>query len=199
MYTSQAKLQESGRSMKTSRELIIKMFQCSVFALTFETDDVLGYRSSQETDVLRALSINLRQQTVEYELTQKRLPARVHCTLSRQPRPDQPSCLTEDTLRSPVRHYPATRYGQQDQKHQYRLHRNRFVSRLQQTAKVSIKPYGGSEINNVAQAFFQQWYGVTILYSQIYVVSHSFNRGFLKNTAVLCRGPARRTSSRWRI
>jgi hypothetical protein len=62
--------------MKTSRELIIEMFQRSVFALTFETEDVLGYRSSQETDVLRALSINLRQQTVEYELTRRGLPAR---------------------------------------------------------------------------------------------------------------------------
>ena len=65
-----------ARSMKTSRELIIEMFQRSVFTLIFETDDVLGYRSSQETDVLRALSINLTQRTVEYELTQKGLPAR---------------------------------------------------------------------------------------------------------------------------
>ena len=62
--------------MNTSRELIIEMFQRSVFVLTFETDDVLGYRSSQETEVLRALSINLTQQTVEYELNQKGLPTR---------------------------------------------------------------------------------------------------------------------------
>ena len=62
--------------MKTSRELIIEMFQRSVFALTFETEDVIGYRSSQETDMVRAFSINLTQQTVEYELTQKGLPTR---------------------------------------------------------------------------------------------------------------------------
>ena len=65
-----------ARSMDTSRELIIEMFQSSVFALIFETDDVLGYRLGQETDVLRALSINLTQRTLEYELTQKGLPAR---------------------------------------------------------------------------------------------------------------------------
>lgn len=55
--------------MNTPRELIIDVLQGSVFVLTFETDDALGYRSSQETDVLRALSINLKQHTVEYELT----------------------------------------------------------------------------------------------------------------------------------
>ena len=62
--------------MNTSRELIIEMFQRSVFALIFETNDVLGYRSNRETDVLRALSINLPQRPVEYELTQKGLLVR---------------------------------------------------------------------------------------------------------------------------
>ncbi len=57
--------------MNTPRELIIEALQGSVFVLTFETDDALGYRSSQETDVLRALSINLKQHIVEYELTQR--------------------------------------------------------------------------------------------------------------------------------
>ena len=61
--------------MNTPRELIIEAFQGSVFVLTFETDDALGYRSNQETDV-RSLSINLKQQTVEYELTQRGRPAR---------------------------------------------------------------------------------------------------------------------------
>lgn len=62
--------------MDTPRELIIKALQGSVFVLTFETDDALGYRSSQQADALRAFSINLKQQTVEYELTQKGRPVR---------------------------------------------------------------------------------------------------------------------------
>jgi hypothetical protein len=62
--------------MKTSRELIIEMLEGSSFALTFETDDVLGYRSSLATGVTRAFSINLTQQTVEYELSQKGVPTR---------------------------------------------------------------------------------------------------------------------------
>jgi hypothetical protein len=60
--------------MKTPHEMIIVMFQRSAFALTFETDEVLGYRSGPQGEVLRALSINLKQRTVEYELRQTGLP-----------------------------------------------------------------------------------------------------------------------------
>jgi hypothetical protein len=59
--------------MKSLCEIIIEVLQPSVFALTFETDDVIGYRSNEEAKVLRALSINLKRQTVEYELTQRGL------------------------------------------------------------------------------------------------------------------------------
>jgi len=62
--------------MNTPRELIIQALQGSVFVLTFETDDALGYRSSRQAEVLRAFSIDLKQQTVEYELTQKGRPIR---------------------------------------------------------------------------------------------------------------------------
>jgi hypothetical protein len=56
--------------------MIITMFQRSVFALTFETDDILGYRSGPQGEVLRALSIDLKRRTVEYELTQRGLPTK---------------------------------------------------------------------------------------------------------------------------
>ena len=62
--------------MKTPHEMIITMFQRSVFALTFETDDILGYRSGPQGEVLRALSIDLKRRTVEYELTQRGLPTK---------------------------------------------------------------------------------------------------------------------------
>jgi hypothetical protein len=60
--------------MKTPHEMIMVMFQRSAFALTFETDEVLGYRSGPQGEVLRALSIDLKQRTVEYELRQTGLP-----------------------------------------------------------------------------------------------------------------------------
>jgi hypothetical protein len=56
--------------------MIMTMFQRSVFALTFETDEVLGYRSGPQGEVLRALSIDLKRRTVEYELTQRGLPTK---------------------------------------------------------------------------------------------------------------------------
>jgi hypothetical protein len=62
--------------MKTPHEMIITMFQRSVFALTFETDDILGYRSGPQGEVLRAFSIDLKRRTVEYELTQRGLPTK---------------------------------------------------------------------------------------------------------------------------
>jgi hypothetical protein len=62
--------------MKTPHEMIITMFQRSVFALTFETDDILGYRSGPQGEVLRALSIDLKRRTVEYELTERGLPTK---------------------------------------------------------------------------------------------------------------------------
>ena len=62
--------------MNTPRDLIIEALRGSVFALIFDTDDVLGYRSSREAKMLRAFSIDLKQQTVEYELTQRGLPVR---------------------------------------------------------------------------------------------------------------------------
>ncbi len=49
------------------------MFQRTVFVLTFESDEVLGYRSGSQGDVLRSLSINLRQGVVEYELMKRGL------------------------------------------------------------------------------------------------------------------------------
>jgi len=54
--------------------MIVEMFQRSAFGLTFETEDILGYRLQSE--VLRALSIDLKKQTVEYEITQKGLPTK---------------------------------------------------------------------------------------------------------------------------
>ena len=62
--------------MKTPHEMIIVMFQRSAFALTFETEEILGYRSGPQGEVQRALSINLKQWTVEYELRQTGLPTK---------------------------------------------------------------------------------------------------------------------------
>ncbi len=60
--------------MKRTQDLIIEMFQRSVFGLTFEAEEALGYRS--ESGALRALSIDLKQQKVEYELTRQGLPTK---------------------------------------------------------------------------------------------------------------------------
>ena len=58
---------------KTSHDLIVEMFQRSAFGLTFETEEILGYRLQGEK--LRALSIDLEKQTVEYEIREKGMPA----------------------------------------------------------------------------------------------------------------------------
>ncbi len=54
--------------------MIVDLFQRSVFGLAFEAEDFLGYRSQSEA--LRALSIDLKRQTVEYELTEKGTPTK---------------------------------------------------------------------------------------------------------------------------
>jgi hypothetical protein len=64
------------KRVKSPHEIIIEMFQGTVFTLTFESEDIMGFRSSSETDTLRAFSINLRRQTVEYELKEKGAPVR---------------------------------------------------------------------------------------------------------------------------
>ena len=64
------------RSVKRPHEIIIEMFQGTVFTLIFESEDIMGFRSSSEVGVLRAFSIDLKQQTVEYELKEKGVPLR---------------------------------------------------------------------------------------------------------------------------
>jgi hypothetical protein len=61
------------QSMQTPREMIAARFERSAFALTFETDEIIGYRAGSKGVVLRALYINLERQTVEYELSQDAL------------------------------------------------------------------------------------------------------------------------------
>jgi hypothetical protein len=68
--------------MKKLHDMVITMFQRSVFALAFETDEILGYRSGPQGDVLRALSIDLKRGIVEYELTHKGLPTKRHVEYS---------------------------------------------------------------------------------------------------------------------
>jgi hypothetical protein len=63
----------TGQPMETPREMIAAKFERSAFALTFETDEILGYRAGSKGGILRALYINLEQQTVEYELSQEGL------------------------------------------------------------------------------------------------------------------------------
>ncbi|MBP1732109.1 MAG: hypothetical protein H6Q55_2538 [Deltaproteobacteria bacterium] len=62
--------------MQTPRDLITEKFERSAFALTFETDEIIGYRAGSKGGVLRALYINLEQRTVEYELAQGGLPVK---------------------------------------------------------------------------------------------------------------------------
>ena len=56
--------------MQTPHEMIAGKFEGSVFALAFETEQIIGFRSGLKSGVLRALHINLERQTVEYELMQ---------------------------------------------------------------------------------------------------------------------------------
>ena len=66
--------------MDASRDTIIGMFQSSIFALTFESEDILGYRS--HTDTLRAFTVDLRTLTIEYEVTQEGKPTKRHIEYS---------------------------------------------------------------------------------------------------------------------
>lgn len=62
--------------MRTPRERIAAKLGGSAFALTFETEEIIAYRSGLQRDVLRAIYINLKRWTVECELTQGGLPVR---------------------------------------------------------------------------------------------------------------------------
>ena len=62
--------------MRMPQELIAAKFERSVFVLAFETEEIVGYRSGLQRDVLRALYINLKRWSAEYELTQGGLPIR---------------------------------------------------------------------------------------------------------------------------
>ena len=52
------------------------MFDGSTFTLIFESEDTMGFRSNSGTEVQRAISISLKQRTVEYELKEKGKPVR---------------------------------------------------------------------------------------------------------------------------
>jgi len=56
--------------MQTVHEIITGKFKGSAFALAFETEQIMGFRSGLRGHVLRALHIDLARHTVEYELTQ---------------------------------------------------------------------------------------------------------------------------------
>ena len=62
--------------MQPAHEMIAAKLGRSAFSLTFETDEIIAYRSSSQGNVLRAVYINLEQRAVEYELTQEDLPTR---------------------------------------------------------------------------------------------------------------------------
>lgn len=62
--------------MRMPPEMIAAKFERSAFVLTFETEEIIGYRSGLQRDVLRALYINLKRWSAEYELTQGGLPIR---------------------------------------------------------------------------------------------------------------------------
>ncbi len=49
--------------------MIATRFEGSPFVLTFETEEVVAYRSSAQDDGVRAVYIDLQRQTAEYELT----------------------------------------------------------------------------------------------------------------------------------
>ena len=61
------------QSTRAARAIIALKFERSAFALTFETDEIIGYRAGSKGGVLRALYINLEQLTLEYELSQEGL------------------------------------------------------------------------------------------------------------------------------
>lgn len=56
--------------MKSPREMISAKFERSAFVLTFETDEIIGYRAVSKAGLIRALYINLERRTVEYELSE---------------------------------------------------------------------------------------------------------------------------------
>jgi hypothetical protein len=62
--------------MRTPQEMIAAKFERSAFVLAFETEEIVGYRSGRQREELRALYINLKQWTAEYEITQGGLPVR---------------------------------------------------------------------------------------------------------------------------
>jgi len=62
--------------MGTPHEMIAAKFEGSAFALTFETEEIIAYRSGRQREELRALTIDLKRQTAEYELTQGGLSIR---------------------------------------------------------------------------------------------------------------------------
>ena len=62
--------------MRMPPEMIAAKLEGSAFVLTFETEEIIGYRSGVQRQELRALYINLERWTAEYELTQGGLPIR---------------------------------------------------------------------------------------------------------------------------
>jgi hypothetical protein len=58
----------AGLPMQTPHEVITARLEGSVFALAFETEQIIGFRSGLKGEVVRALHINLERHTVEYEL-----------------------------------------------------------------------------------------------------------------------------------
>ena len=71
--------------MKRPQEIIVEMFEGTVFTLIFESEDTLGFRSNPGDEILRAFSINLKQQTVQYELREKEKPIRRRIEYSPSP------------------------------------------------------------------------------------------------------------------
>jgi hypothetical protein len=70
-----------GQLMGTASETIAARFKGSPFVLTFETEEVIAYRSGAPDDAVRAVYIDLQRQTVEYEFTQggKKVKHRSEC------------------------------------------------------------------------------------------------------------------------
>jgi hypothetical protein len=62
--------------MRMPQETIAAKFERSVFVLAFETEEIVGYRSGLQRQELRAIYINVRQWSVECELTRGGLPIR---------------------------------------------------------------------------------------------------------------------------
>jgi hypothetical protein len=62
--------------MLTPQEMIAAKLERSAFVLTFETEEVIAYRSGRQHEELRALYIDLNRRTAEYEVTQGGRPIR---------------------------------------------------------------------------------------------------------------------------